>query len=170
MLLVKSAAGLEIRRLEASDYPAVERIYAAGIATGDATFETTTPTWEAWDASHLEGHRLVAFQDDAVAGWAALSRVSTRACYAGVTESSVYVAPTSQGQGVGRALLERLVAGAEAAGIWTIQAGVFPENDASLALHRRCGFRVVGVRVALAQLHGVWRDVVLLERRTGVIR
>jgi L-amino acid N-acyltransferase YncA len=170
MLATVTGVGITVRPLEALDWPAVERIFAAGIETGNATFETTTPSWEAWDSSHLEGHRLVALQGGAVVGWAALAQVSRRPCYAGVAENSVYVAPEAQGRGVGRALLERLIADSEQDGIWTIQTGVFPENEASLALHRRCGFRVVGVRVALAQLHGDWRDVVFLERRTAVIR
>jgi phosphinothricin acetyltransferase len=170
MVATMTGVGVEIRRLRELDWPAVERIFAAGIETGDATFETTTPSWEAWDSSHLEGHRLVALQGSDVVGWAALAPVSHRACYAGVAENSVYVAPEARGRGVGRALLERLIADSEQAGIWTIQTGVFPENEASLALHRRCSFRVVGVRVALAQLHGDWRDVVFLERRTAVIR
>jgi L-amino acid N-acyltransferase YncA len=165
-----TGVGITVRPLETLDWPAVERIFAAGIETGNASFETTTPSWEVWDSSHLEGHSLVALQESDVVGWAALAPVSHRACYAGVAENSVYVAPEAQGRGVGRALLERLIADSEQAGIWTIQTGIFPENEASLALHRRCGFRVVGVRVALAQLHGEWRDVVFLERRTAVIR
>jgi phosphinothricin acetyltransferase len=152
------------------DWPAVERIYAAGIAGGDATFETQTPSWEDWDAGHLAGHRLVAVQDGQIAGWAALAPVSSRACYGGVAENSVYVAPEAQGRGVGTALLTRLVTDAELAGIWTIQTGIFPENEVSLALHRRCGFRIVGIRASLARLNGRWRDVVFLERRSEVIR
>jgi L-amino acid N-acyltransferase YncA len=170
MALLERIHVTTIRPLEAEDWPDVERIYAAGIETGNATFETTTPSWEAWDSSHLEGHRVVALQDGAIVGWAALAPVSRRECYRGVAEDSVYVAADAQGRGAGRALLERLIADAERAGIWTIQTGIFPENEASLALHRRCGFRVVGVRVALAQLHGRWRDVVLMERRSAVIR
>jgi L-amino acid N-acyltransferase YncA len=170
MALLERRNVTTIRALTDADWPDVERIYAAGIETGNATFETATPSWEAWDRSHLEGHRLVALQDGEVVGWAALAPVSGRACYAGVAEDSVYVGPDAQGRGVGRALLEQLIAGSERAGIWTIQTGIFPENEVSLSLHRRCGFRVVGVRVALAQLHGAWRDVVFLERRTAVIR
>jgi len=136
---------------------------------GDATFETTAPSWAAWDRDHLPGHRLVAAVGGQVVGWAALAPVSERCAYAGVAEDSVYVAATATGRGVGRALLERLVAGADAAGIWTVQAGIFPENRASLALHRRCGFRTVGVRERLGKLGGRWRDVVLLERRSPVV-
>jgi L-amino acid N-acyltransferase YncA len=170
MLATMTGVAVKIRPLRGIDWPDVARIYAAGIETGNATFETTTPSWEAWDSSHLEGHRLVALQEGQIVGWSALAPVSRRACYAGVAEDSVYVAPEAQGRGVGRALLERLIVDSERAGIWTIQTGIFPENEASLSLHRRCGFRVVGVRVALAQLHGAWRDVVFMERRSAVIR
>jgi L-amino acid N-acyltransferase YncA len=162
-------AGPIIQPLTADHWPAVRAIYEQGIATGDATFETTAPGWAAWDRGHLAGHRLVATAGGRVVGWAALSPVSERCAYAGVAEASVYVAAAAAGQGVGRALLERLVADAEAAGIWTVQAGVFPENTASLALHRRCGFRTVGVRERLGKLGGRWRDVVLLERRSPLV-
>jgi len=157
-----------IREMAAPDWPAVAAIYAAGIATGDATFETSVPAWEQWDAHHLASPRLVAVDEhDHVLGWTALSPVSDRCAYAGVAEESVYVAPDAAGQGIGRALLEQLFAASEAAGLWTIQTGIFPENQASLALHRRVGFRVVGVRERLGQLNGRWRDVVLLERRSA---
>jgi L-amino acid N-acyltransferase YncA len=152
--------------LEAHHWPAVCDIYAQGIATGNATFETETPTWESWDAAHLPTHRLVAISDGAVVGWAALSRVSDRCAYDGVAEESVYVAASARGQGVGRALLERLISDSEDAGIWTIQTGIFPENEASLRLHHRVGFRTVGTRERLGRLNGVWRDVVFLERRS----
>ena len=140
-------------------------IYAEGIASANATFETEPPAWPDWDRAHLERHRLVACIDGEVAGWAALSQVSARPVYAGVAEVSVYVAGGARGRGVGSALLAGLSEGADRAGIWTVQAGVFPENAASLALHRRCGFRVVGVRERLGKLNGAWRDVLLLERR-----
>jgi L-amino acid N-acyltransferase YncA len=156
---------LLIRTLEDRDWPAVKAIYETGIASGNATFETEAPSWERWDSSHLPQQRLVAERDGSVLGWAALTPVSDRCCYAGVADVSVYVAPEAQGRGVGRALLERLVADSEAGGIWTLQAGIFPENLASVALHQRCGFRVVGRRERLGQLHGEWRDVLLLERR-----
>ena len=158
-----------VRPLTAADWPAVRAIYEEGIASGDATFETAAPSWAAWDRAHLAGHRLVAAIGGRVVGWAALAPVSERCAYAGVAEASVYVAATAAGRGVGRALLVRLVEGAEAAGIWTVQAGIFPENSASLALHRRCGFRTVGVRERLGRRDGVWRDVVLLERRSPVV-
>ena len=158
-----------IEAMTAAHWPETRAIFEQGIATGDATFETAAPEWAAWDRGHLAGHRLVATLDGRVVGWAALAPVSERCAYAGVAEASVYVAAAAAGQGVGRALLERLVVGAEAAGIWTVQAGIFPENTASLALHRRCGFRTVGVRERLGRLGGRWRDVVLLERRSPLI-
>lgn len=154
-----------IRDARPDDWPRIASIYAAGIATRNATFETEVPSYEDWDASHLPGHRYVAVEGSDVVGWVALTGYSDRCCYEGVADLSVYVDPAAQGHGVGRALLEHLVAGADGTGIWTLQAGVFPENEASLALHRRCGFRVVGVRERIGELDGVWRDVVLLERR-----
>jgi L-amino acid N-acyltransferase YncA len=157
---------VEIRELTAEDWPAVEAIYADGIATGDATFETRTPSWEEFDAGRLHGHRFVAVEDGRVVGWAALSPTSARACYAGVVEHSVYVDREHRGQGVGRRLMESLVADADAAGLWTIQTSVFPVNAASLALHERLGFRVVGRRERIARHDGVWRDTILLERRS----
>ena len=156
--------------MEVADWPAVERIYAEGIATGAATFETEPPRWAAFDAGRLPGHRIVAVEEGEVVGWAALSPTSTRACYAGVVEHSVYVAKQMRGRGVGKALLQALVAGAEAAGLWTIQTSIFPENEASVALHRAVGFRVVGRRERIAQLDGVWRDTLLLERRSPRVR
>jgi L-amino acid N-acyltransferase YncA len=160
---------LEVRELRREDWPAVKAIYEQGIAGGDATFETEAPSWDDWDRSHLKGHRLVALQEGEVVGWAALAPVSERCVYGGVSEDSVYVADAARHRGVGRALLEQLIEGAEGDGIWTIQAGVFPENQAAIKLHRRCGFRVVGVRERIGSHHGAWRDVVLMERRSGVI-
>ena len=161
-----TATAIELRNLRPSDWPEVASIFEAGIASGNATFETEAPTWEAWDASHLQAHRLVAVEGGRVVGWAALSPVSERCCYSGVAENSIYIAPDAQGRGVGRLLLERLIADAEHAGIWTIQTGIFPENVASVQLHLRCGFRIVGTRERLGKLHGAWRDVLLLERRS----
>jgi L-amino acid N-acyltransferase YncA len=160
---------VELRPLEPRDWAAVEDIYWDGMRGGLATFETEVPAWETWDAAHLDGHRLVADLMGDVVGWAALSPVSMRRCYAGVVENSVYVARQAQGLGIGRALLERLIAGAEAAGIWTIQTSIFPENRASLALHERCGFRVIGTRERIAKRDGVWRDTVFLERRSAAV-
>jgi L-amino acid N-acyltransferase YncA len=133
---------------------------------GLATFETEVPPWEVWDAAHLREHRLVGALLGEVVGWAALSSVSDRRCYLGVAENSVYVARDAQGLGIGRTLLEALIAGAEAAGIWMIQTSIFPENRASLALHQKCGFRIVGTRERIAKRDGVWRDTVFLERRS----
>ena len=158
-----------IAPLEACHWPDVARIYAAAIATGRATFETEVPTFVRWEATHVAGHRYVALRGGDVVGWAAVSPLSARQVYEGVVEDSVYVDEHARGGGVGRLLLERLIASTEAAGIWTLQAGVFPENSASVRLHERAGFRVVGTRRRLAQLRGEWRDVLLLERRSEVV-
>ena len=168
--VVVESREVRIESLRPADWTAVAAIYAQGIATGNATFETEVPSWERWGAAHLADHRLVARAGPAgeVLGWAALAPVSDRCVYAGVAENSVYVAKAARGLGVGRRLLISLVVGAERAGIWTVQTGVFPENTASLALHRDCGFRVVGVRERVGQLDGRWRDVVFLERRSSV--
>ena len=155
-----------IDNLKASDWEQVRSIYLEGIATGDATFETSAPEWVKWDADHLAEPRLVYREGEKISGWAALSPVSGRCVYAGVAEVSVYVAQDSRGRGVGRALLSALVARSEQKGIWTLQAGVFPENRPSIELHLKCGFRQVGTRERLGQMAGVWRDVVLLERRS----
>ena len=158
-----------IRRLTEDDWKAVAAIFEDGIRTRLATFETAAPAWSDWDAGHLTEHRFVAEESGEVLGWAALSPVSSRCVYEGVAEVSVYVGEQARGRGVGRALLGALVEGSERAGIWTLQAGVFPENRASLALHQRCGFRTVGVRERIGRLDGAWRDVVLLERRSEVV-
>jgi L-amino acid N-acyltransferase YncA len=158
---------MEIRTMQPSDWPAVRAIYEQGLATRQATFETEVPSWEGWDAGHLAELRLVAERDGQVIGWTALSPTSRRDCYAGVAEESVYVAESARGQGLGKALLTELVTRADAAGIWTIQTSIFPENAASIELHKRCGFRVVGTRERIAQLDGAWRDTVLLERRAS---
>jgi L-amino acid N-acyltransferase YncA len=157
---------MELRELRKEDWPVVRAIYEQGIAGRNATFETEAPDWDAWDRSHLDGHRLVAVEDGRVLGWAALAPVSERCVYQGVAENSVYVDSSAHGRGIGKALLERLITDAERAGIWTIQTGVFPENEASIALHLRCGFRVVGTRERLGRLDGEWRDVLFLERRS----
>ncbi|SMB91863.1 GCN5-related N-acetyltransferase [Hymenobacter roseosalivarius DSM 11622] len=154
----------------AAHWPAVAAIYTQGIATGNATFETQSPSWEAWDAGHLAHSRLVAADANGnVLGWAALSAVSGRCVYGGVAEVSVYVADAARGQGVGRQLLSALVAESEKNGIWTLQAGIFPENTASIRLHETQGFRVLGRRVRIGRLSGAWRDTVLLERRSAVV-
>jgi L-amino acid N-acyltransferase YncA len=160
---------VELRPLEPEDWPAVAEIYWDGMRDGLATFETEVPAWESWDTAHLPEHRLVAELLGEVVGWAALSPASKRRCYSGVAENTVYVARDARGLGIGRTLLEALIAGAEAARIWTIQTSIFPENRASLVLHERCGFRVVGRRDRIAKRDGVWRDTVFLERRSEVI-
>ncbi len=160
---------IDIRSLRIDDWPTVRRIYAQGIATGHATFENKPPDWEQWDRDHRADCRLVAEVGGVVAAWAALTPVSGRCVYAGVAESSIYVDELFRGRGVGRTLLQALVAEAEAAGIWTLQTGIFPENRASVALHQQCGFRVVGTRERLGQMNGVWRDVLLMERRSEVV-
>ena len=161
-----------IRPMRADDAAQVLRIYQAGIDGGDASFETAAPSWDAFDASRLAEHRFVAAvpgPPSSIAGWITVSAVSSRPVYAGVVEHSVYVAPAVRGQGAGAALLNALIGSTEAAGIWTIQSGVFPENAASLAMHQRAGFRVVGVRERIGRHHGRWRDVILLERRSPVV-
>jgi L-amino acid N-acyltransferase YncA len=150
-------------------WAAAERIYVEGIATGNATFETTAPSWETWDEAHLPDLRVVALHRDVVVGWAALSPASDRCVFEGVAEESVYVAESARGRGVGRKLLEDLIRRSEAAGIWTIQTGIFPENAASLQLHERVGFRVIGLRARIGKLDGAWRDVVFLERRSPAV-
>ncbi len=157
-----------VRELAAADWPAVRAIYEDGIRDGNATFETEAPDWDAWDAAHSDV-RIVAERDGGVAGWAALSPTSGRCVYRGVGEVSVYVGENARGVGVGRLLLGELVVRSEAAGYWTLTAGIFPDNEASLRLHRSFGFRDVGVRERLGEIGGVWRDVVLLERRSQVV-
>jgi phosphinothricin acetyltransferase len=152
-----------------ADAEAVLRIYQTGLDGGDASFEVSAPNWASFDRGRLPAHRYVAELDGVVRGWVAVSAVSARSVYAGVVEHSVYVDPAAQGGGIGSRLLETLVASTEAAGVWTIQSGVFPENAASLRLHARAGFRVVGTRERIGRHHGRWRDVVLLERRSAVV-
>ena len=152
-----------VRPLHPDDYPAVAAVFAEGIATGQATFETDVPGWDEWDAGHLAEHRFVAELDGEVVGWIAVVPYSHRAVYRGVGEESVYVAERARGRGIGRALLETVIESARDGRLWTLQAGIFTDNGASLALHRALGFREVGVRERIGQLDGVWRDVVLLE-------
>jgi L-amino acid N-acyltransferase YncA len=164
-----------LREMTAADWPAVERIYAQGIEDGEATFEVATPSWDAFDAGKLPGMRLVAVDEaDLVVGWAAASAVSSRPAYRGVVEHSVYIDRDARGNGVGRLLLDALIAAAEDAGIWTIQSSIFPENAASLRLHEGAGFRVVGRRERIARSGtgpraGEWRDTILIERRSTVV-
>ena len=161
-------APIEIRPLLPSDWADIRRIYEEGIASGDATFERSAPPWQQWDASHLAFARFAAQAHGSVLGWAALTGVSDRCVYSGVAEVSVYVAAAARGRGVGRVLLLALIDESERSGIWTLQAGIFPENRASVALHLSCGFREVGRRARLGKLGDAWRDVLLLERRSAV--
>ncbi|TYZ09543.1 N-acetyltransferase family protein [Hymenobacter lutimineralis] len=156
--------------LAAAHWPAVRAIYEQGIATGNATFQTEAPSWEAWDAAHHQHSRLVALgAEDEVLGWAALTPVSGRCVYAGVAEVSVYIATAAQGKGVGRQLLQALVTESEHNGIWTLQAGIFPENEPSIRLHQAAGFRLIGQRERIGQMRGVWRNTALLERRSTTV-
>ncbi|MES1212705.1 MAG: N-acetyltransferase family protein [Leifsonia sp.] len=164
---------INIRDMTSADWPEVERIYREGIATGNATFEAAPPSWTDFDREKVARPRLVATDDGAVVGWAAAGRVSSRCVYEGVLEHSVYVAEAARGRGVGRALLDAFLGAAEAANIWTVQSGVFPENEPSLALHRELGFRTVGIRervgkMAYGPYAGQWRDVVMIERRSAL--
>lgn len=161
--------GVVVRAMADTDADVVLRIYQAGIDEGLASFETTAPAWEIFDAGKLPGHRFVAELDGEVIGWVAVSQVSARAVYAGVVEHSVYVDPAARGRGAGLALLEALLASTDAAGIWTVQSAVFPDNTASLRLHRRAGFRVIGTRERISQRRGLWCDTVLIERRSRIV-
>ncbi|GHA75377.1 GNAT family N-acetyltransferase [Pontibacter akesuensis] len=153
----------------AEHYPQVKEIYERGMATNNATLETKAPEWAEWDAKHLKSCRFVATVEGRVVGWAALSPVSGRCVYGGVAEDSVYVHPDSMGQGIGKRLLQELVPASEQAGIWMLQAHILVENTASIKLHAQCGFRTVGVRERLGQLHGQWRDTCLMERRSNLV-
>lgn len=146
----------------------VKPIYEEGIATGIATFETEAPDWDIWDRIHLENCRLIAFVKNKVAGWAALCVVSGRKVYAGVAEVSIYVAKAEQGKGIGKRLLQELIRKSEQAGIWTLQAGIFAENSISIALHKSCGFREVGLREKIGKFNSTWKDIMLMERRSKI--
>jgi len=160
---------LSITPMQPEDWDRVKEIYLEGIATGNATFETGAPAWEDWDAAHFPFARLVARRGDDVVGWATLAPVSQRSVYGGVADVSIYVCQTTRGSGVGRKLLEALIDESERHGIWTLQAGIFPENAGSLALHRGCGFREVGRRELIGKMNGRWRDTILLERRSRAV-
>lgn len=160
---------MTIRSMQISDWDEVAQIYAEGIQTGFATFEQQVPTYESWDKAHIESCRLVAEEGGKILGWAALSPVSSRCVYGGVGEVSVYIGEKSRGKGVGKALLTQLVKESEDAGFWTIQSGIFPENDASIALHEKVGFRFIGKRERVAKIHGIWKDNFLFEKRSNTI-
>jgi L-amino acid N-acyltransferase YncA len=159
---------MQIRPMSAEDWKQVRLIYSEGIETGNATFETKVPGWEEWNIKHLEKCRLVAVHNNIILGWAALSPVSARSAYSGVTEVSVYVKSSTRNQGIGNALLKKLIEDSEVHDIWTLQAGIFPENVESIKLHKANGFRKVGIREKIGILHGRWRDVILFERRSKI--
>ena len=159
---------MQIMDMRPEHWPKVARIYEEGIATGNATFQASAPPWAEWDGAHLKHSRLVVMEGDEVQGWAALTPVSGRCVYAGVAEISVYIAEQARGRGLGSALLAQLIASSEANGIWTLQAGIFPENNASLKLHEACGFRIIGIREKIGKMGDQWRDTALLERRSQV--
>ncbi len=160
---------ITIRPMNAADWPEVAEIYRQGIETGHATFEQKVPSWEEWDSRHVKTCRIVALSEGEIAGWAALSPVSERCVYAGVAEVSVYVKDTFRGQKIGSRLLERLIAESGKNGIWTLQAGIFPENDSSVRMHEALGFRRVGFREKIGKMNGRWRDTLLLERRSKTV-
>ena len=164
-----STAEPVIRKLEASDYNRVAEIYLQGIATGFATFQHEATDWETWDNSHLKECRLGAFEGNELAGWAALTPVSGRCVYAGVAEVSIYIAENFRGKGLGKLLLLKLIEESEAAGLWTLQSGIFPENTASIKLHEQCGFRVIGYREKIGKKDGIWKDNIIMERRSKVV-
>jgi phosphinothricin acetyltransferase len=157
---------MDIVSMKASHWPDVRTIYESGIATGNATFQTSAPSWEEWDKAHVDVCRLVAVENEQLLGWAALSRVSARSVYAGVAEVSIYIDPEARGKGIGKALLLSLIEESEQHGFWTLQAGIFPENKVSIAIHEKCGFRILGRRERVGQMDGKWRDTLLLERRS----
>jgi len=155
--------------MQESHWHDVKRIYEEGINTGHATFETKVPDWDRWDKGHLTKCRIVAIDENGVKGWAALSPVSTRSVYSGVDEVSVYVTNETRGQGLGKKLLKKLVEESEASGIWTLQASIFPENEASIHIHSQNGFRILGRRERIAQMNGIWRDTIIMERRSKLV-
>lgn len=160
---------MHIRPMQPDDWLRIRDIFQSGIETGNATFETSPPTFDDWDKSHTRFGRLVATEDDLVVGWAALTPVSNRCVYAGVEEVSVYIDPVFSGKGIGQQLLAALIEESEKNGTWTLQAGIFPENKASVHIHKKQGFRIVGYRERVGKQHGIWRDTLLLERRSNVV-
>ncbi len=160
---------MQIRPIQSSHFEAISDIYLQGILTKMATFQTTTGTWEEWDSSHLVHSRLGTFVDNQLIAWAALSQVSSRCVYGGVAEVSIYIHESYRGQGVGKALLKALINDSELHGIWTLQSGIFPENKGSIVLHEHCGFRKIGFREKIGQLDGIWRDNIIMERRSRIV-
>ena len=162
-------SSIEIRTMQKKDWPAVSQIYAEGIETGFATFETAIPKYESWDTAHMPTCRIVAIENEHVLGWAALSPVSSRCVYGGVAEVSVYVASAARGKGIGKQLMQTLITQSEKEGLWTLQSGIFPENKGSIGLHEKMGFRFIGKREKVGKLHGEWKDNVLFERRSTTV-
>lgn len=159
---------MQIQPMLPEHWPTVKRIYEEGIATGNATFQTTAPEWKEWDEAHVKNSRIISIENNEVLGWAALTAVSGRCVYAGVAEISVYVAAAARGKGIGKKLLQALIAESEKNNFWTLQAGIFPENESSVQIHTGCGFRIIGRRVKIGQMNGQWRDTLLLERRSKI--
>jgi L-amino acid N-acyltransferase YncA len=160
---------ITLQQMQPEDWPLVKAIYEEGIKTGNATFETAAPTWEAWHNGHIKECRLIAKEDEKILGWAALSPVSGRCVYAGVAEVSVYVSSEARGKGIGKRLLQKLIEESEANNLWTLQAGIFPENIPSIKIHESAGFRIIGKRERIGKMNGIWRDTLLLERRSNKV-
>ena len=160
---------MDIIKIEAPHYPQIAAIYLKGIATGNATFQTEAPDWDTWDKNHLLHSRLAAFVENEMAGWAALSPVSSRCVYAGVAEVSIYIADKYRGKGIGKILFSQLIKESEDNGLWTLQSGIFPENIGSIKLHEACGFRQVGYKEKIGKMNGIWRNNIILERRSKTV-
>jgi L-amino acid N-acyltransferase YncA len=160
---------ISIKPIQEKDYTAIAAIYLQGIATGHATFQTEAPEWEVWDKSHLSFCRFAAFENEQILGWAALSPVSSRCVYGGVAEVSIYIASSTRGKGIGKILFAQLIKESEENGLWTLQSGIFPENIGSIKLHEAMGFRKIGYREKIGNMNGVWRDNVIMERRSKIV-
>jgi L-amino acid N-acyltransferase YncA len=160
---------MEIKTIVASYYPEISRIYLEGILTGNATFQTKAPDWNEWDKSHLPNSRIAAFENNTMVGWAALSPVSSRCIYAGVAEVSIYVLESERGKGIGKLLLQQLILESENNDLWTLQSSIFPENIGSIKIHEQCGFRQIGFKEKVGKMNGIWRDNILMERRSKIV-